>query len=109
MGARIQKADGQKGEGQKRDGQPPTREELQARFEGEGLQPRTWSNGPGDRNDSHAHQYHKVLYCVSGSIVFHTEDGDFELSAGDRLDVEPGTDHAATVGPEGVECMEATR
>jgi quercetin dioxygenase-like cupin family protein len=50
-----------------------------------------------------------VLYCVSGSIVFHTDDGDLELHPGDRLDIEPGTAHAATVGPEGVECMEAPR
>jgi quercetin dioxygenase-like cupin family protein len=50
-----------------------------------------------------------VLYCVSGSIVFHIEDEDFEMEAGDRLDVEPETEHAATVGPDGVQCMEAAR
>lgn len=48
-----------------------------------------------------------MLYCVSGGIVFHTSDGDFELEAGDRLEVDPGTEHAATVGPDGVQCMEA--
>ena len=32
-----------------------------------------------------------------------------ELEAGDRLEVEPGTEHAATVGPDGVKCMEAAR
>jgi len=26
-----------------------------------------------------------------------------------RLDFDAGTEHAATVGPEGVECMEAAR
>jgi len=35
-------------------------------------------------------------------------DGDFELRPGDRLDVDPGTPHGATVGPEGVTCVEAT-
>ncbi len=59
-----------------------------------------------------------MLYCLSGSIVFHTkgdaaEGGeqldDIELYPGDRLDLEPGTDHAATVGPAGVECVEAAR
>lgn len=83
--------------------------ELEDRFRQDGLTPRSWSNGPGDRYDWHAHDYHKVLYCVSGSIVFHTHDGDHRLEPGDRLDVEPGTDHAATVGPEGVECIEAPR
>jgi quercetin dioxygenase-like cupin family protein len=52
-------------------------------------------------------RYTKVLYCVSGSIVFHTREGDFELAPGDRLEVDPGTDHAATVGPGGVVCLEA--
>ena len=85
------------------------REEIRARLEEEGLRPSEWGNAPGDRYGWHSHSYHKVLYCVSGSIVFHTEGGDFELEAGDRLDVEPGTGHAATVGPDGVKCMEVAR
>jgi len=36
-------------------------------------------------------------------------DGDLDLGPGDRLDLEPGTDHSATVGPHGVECLEAAR
>ena len=76
---------------------------------GEGLQPRRWGNEPGDRYGWHEHEYHKVLYCTRGSIVFHTRsDGDVELRAGDRLDISPGTAHAATVGDDGVECMEAS-
>lgn len=90
-------------------GPPPTEDEVEARFGEEGLSPQSWGNRPGDRYEWHEHGYHKVLYCVSGGIVFHTDDGDFELGPGDRLDVEPGTRHAATVGPEGVQCMEASR
>jgi hypothetical protein len=37
----------------------------------------------------------------------HIADGDIELGAGDRLDVTPGTIHAATVGPAGDDCVEA--
>lgn len=85
------------------------REAIEAKFEEEGLRPHEWGNAPGYEYERHSHSYHKVLYCVSGSIVFHTDDGDFALEAGDRLDVEPGTAHSATVGPEGVECMEAAR
>jgi cupin superfamily acireductone dioxygenase involved in methionine salvage len=48
-----------------------------------------------------------VLFCLSGSIVFHTRAGDVALEAGDRLDLPPGTEHAATVGPSGVTCVEA--
>ena len=79
-------------------------------FRAEGCSaPRSWSNGPGDTYGRHAHGFHKVLFCLDGSIVFHTRNGDVGLTAGDRLDLEPGTEHAATVGPGGVSCVEASR
>lgn len=71
--------------------------------------PRWWSNRGGDTYGWHEHPQHKVLFCSEGSIVFHLRDRDVELHAGDRLDLEPGTEHAATVGPEGVTCVEAYR
>jgi len=88
---------------------PPSRAGIEERFAAEGLSPSSWGNAPGDTYGRHSHGYHKVLYCVSGSIVFHLPDGDVELVPGDRLDVPPATEHAATVGPEGLECMEASR
>ncbi|HXF36569.1 MAG TPA: cupin domain-containing protein [Actinomycetota bacterium] len=79
-------------------------------FRAEGCGPaREWSNGPGDRFGWHDHPYHKVLFCLAGGIVFHTREGDVGLGPGDRLDLDPGTQHAATVGPEGVSCIEAPR
>jgi len=72
-----------------------------ARLRTEGRMLRPWGNGPGERYDWHVHEYHKVLYCVAGSIVFHAPDGDLALEAGDRVEVGTGTRHAATVGPSG--------
>ncbi len=87
-----------------------TRDDAEAAFAAEGCSaPRRWGNGPGDTYGSHDHPYHKVLFCLDGSIVFHLRDGDVELTAGDRLDLEPGTEHAATVGPHGCHCVEASR
>lgn len=83
--------------------------EAEAAFHAEGLDPKTWSNSPGYVYAEHEHSYHKVLFCTAGSITFHTPGGDIELGAGDRLDLPPGTRHSATVGPEGVTCMEAPR
>ncbi len=97
MAARIAKADVQ----------PPDRERIEARYAAEGLHPYSWGNGPGERYGWHTHGYTKVLYCVTGSIVFHTRDGDVALEPGDRLEVDPGTEHAATVGAGGVLCLEA--
>ena len=68
---------------------------------------RSWANGPGDTYCRHEHPRAKVLFCLEGSIVFHTDDGDVELEAGDRLDLPAGTPHAATVGPSGCSCVEA--
>ena len=87
-----------------------TLDDATAAFAAEGCSPpRAWGNGPGDTYGRHNHDYHKVLFCLSGSIVFHTDDGAIELTAGDRLDLEPGTGHAATVGPQGCRCVEASR
>ena len=51
-----------------------------------------------------SHDYHQVLYCVSCSIVSHTETGDFEMKAGDWLDLDRAFRHGGTR-----RCMEAAR
>lgn len=88
-------------------GPAPTEQELERRLAERGLTPHWWGNRPGDTYGWHAHGYHKVLYCAAGSITFHTRDGDLELAPGDRLDIPPGVEHAATVGPRGCRCVEA--
>jgi quercetin dioxygenase-like cupin family protein len=90
-------------------GAQPDRATIEARFREEGLSPHGWGNAPGDTYGRHAHEYDKVLYCVSGAITFHTDAGDFDLRPGDRLEIDAATAHAATVGAEGVECLEASR
>jgi quercetin dioxygenase-like cupin family protein len=84
-------------------------EQMLSQLQGEGLSPQSWGNAPGDTYGWHSHPYHKVLYCLRGSIVFHTRSGDVDLGPGDRLEIDPETEHAATVGPKGVECIEASR
>ena len=90
-------------------GPAPSRAELDAWFVDGGLRSSWWSNAPGDRYGWHSHPYRKVLVCQEGSIVFHLRDGDLTLEAGDRLDIAPDTEHAATVGADGVVCAEASR
>jgi quercetin dioxygenase-like cupin family protein len=80
-----------------------------ARLRDEGLEPGTWGNGPGDRYAAHEHGYDKVLVCVRGSIRFGLPDAGtaVDLATGDRLELPAGTRHDASVGPDGVTCLEA--
>lgn len=85
------------------------RAKAEAAFVDEGLEAHNWSNLPGYAYGEHEHEHHKVLFCVEGSIVFHTPQGDIAMTSGDRLDLPPNTRHSATVGDSGVTCMEAAR
>jgi quercetin dioxygenase-like cupin family protein len=80
---------------------------LRERLVGEGLDPGAWSNGPGDRYDSHDHVYDKVIVVASGSITFGLDQGPTELTEGDRLELPAATAHDAIVGGSGVVCLEA--
>jgi quercetin dioxygenase-like cupin family protein len=66
-----------------------------------------WANGPQHRYGTHTHPYRKLLCCLEGSIIFHTASGDQALGPGDRLVLDAGIEHSATVGPDGVRCAEA--
>lgn len=89
---------------------PPSEAELLATLVAEGLTAYRWSNRPGDRYAPHIHNYHKVLYVVSGSITFQLHPGEsITLTPGDRLDLPAGIVHSAVVGPEGVVCLEGHR
>lgn len=79
------------------------------RLRREGLEPSSWSNGPGDRYGLHEHGYAKVLVCVEGAIRFGipARGAEIDLGPGDRLDLPAATRHDAVVGPAGVTCLEA--
>ena len=83
--------------------------EVSVRLRAEGLDPGTWSNGPGDRYAPHEHDYDKVLVCSAGSIRFGLPSRGItvDLVAGDRLDLPTGTRHDAIVGAAGVAVLEA--
>ena len=91
--------------------EPPSDIAIERLMRDEGLAPHGWSNGPGDRYSTHSHTYHKVLYCVRGSIRFvaGATGASFDLSPGDRLEIPPGTSHSAVVGRQGCSCLEASR
>jgi mannose-6-phosphate isomerase-like protein (cupin superfamily) len=83
--------------------------DAEARLRAEGLDPGSWSNGPGDRYAAHEHGYDKVIVVVQGSIRFGLPDvaRSVDLAEGDRLELPAGTRHNAVVGASGVTCLEA--
>jgi quercetin dioxygenase-like cupin family protein len=82
---------------------------VEAALRDEGLGPFRWGNDAGYHYPPHRHDYHSVIVCVAGSISFHVGGVDMPLGPGDRIDLAAGIEHAATVGPAGVECVEGTR
>ena len=83
--------------------------EAASQLRDEGLDPGSWSNGPGDRYAAHEHGYDKVIVVERGSITFGlpaTREA-IDLEPGDRLELPAGTSHDATVGGLGVTCLEA--
>jgi quercetin dioxygenase-like cupin family protein len=88
-------------------GTPPDAIAIEKRLRTEARDVYGWSNGPGDRYEQHAHAYHKLLYCIHGSIDFILGDGRaLTLRPGDRMLLPAGTRHAALVGPDGCACVE---
>jgi hypothetical protein len=82
---------------------------VASRFRAEGLDPSSWSNGPGDRYGAHEHDYDKVIAVETGSIDFElpSTGSVVHLETGDRLELPAATRHAAVVGADGVTCWEA--
>jgi quercetin dioxygenase-like cupin family protein len=83
--------------------------DTEDRLRGEGLDPSRWGNRPGDRYGAHDHDYDKVIVVDRGSITFGLPDLGLSiaLAEGDRLELPAGTRHDASVGPDGVTCLEA--
>jgi hypothetical protein len=90
-------------------GLPPGEDDIIAMMRADGLSPHAWGNAPGDTYGRHEHGYERCCIASAARIVFHTGAGDADLGPGDRLLLPPHTLHAATVGAEGVRCVEAAR
>ena len=84
---------------------------LQKELTAQGYSLHTWSNGPGFWYPVHDHPYWKVIVVLKGSITFYLpgEKREVAMQVGDRLELAPGTAHSASVGPDGVTCLEGQR
>ncbi|MEX2546621.1 MAG: cupin [Chloroflexota bacterium] len=82
---------------------------LATKLASEGLMASEWRNGPAEMYAEHRHGYDKVLVARAGSITFRLAElgREIELRSGERLELPAETLHDATVGPQGVVCLEA--
>jgi quercetin dioxygenase-like cupin family protein len=81
---------------------------LEENLIAQGYSLHTWSNAPGFSYPVHEHPYHKIIVVQKGSITFYlpAEKREVVLEIGQTLELEPPTAHSATVGPNGVTCLE---
>lgn len=86
----------------------PTEAELSQRLLDAGMQLTRWENIAGTVYHARVNGYHKVIYVVSGSIVFGFRiiGEPTILNAGDRISLPAGVEYNAVVGEEGVVYLE---
>ena len=82
--------------------------EFETKLIAEGYTCHTWSNAAGFWYPVHEHAYHKMIVVLEGSITFYlpADKQEVVLKKGDKLEIPSNTEHSATVGPQGVTCLE---
>lgn len=66
-----------------------------------------WTDEPNKVYKVHQHKDKVVLYILDGEVTFDFSGTKKVVSAGERIDVPPKTDHSAVVGPKGMEIIYA--
>jgi len=68
----------------------------------EGLDVTEWTDDPGATYPEHSHERREVRVVLTGEMTISAGDQSFVLSPGDRIDLDAGEAHGATVGSAGV-------
>lgn len=68
----------------------------------DGLDVLVWEDAPGVHYPEHAHPAREVRHVLSGTMTMGCSGAVHELGPGDRIELDPGESHWATVGAEGV-------
>lgn len=86
----------------------PTETDLSQRLRDLGMKITRWENVAGTVYHARVNGYHKIIYVVSGSIVFGFRiiGEPTMLSAGDRISLPVGVEYNAVVGDNGVVYLE---
>jgi quercetin dioxygenase-like cupin family protein len=88
----------------------PTLAELKSRLDGQGLDSELYSDRPGTKYGRHKHPFDDFIVIVSGKMKIITDEGEWLLKPGDRMDLSANTVHAAEmVGKEEVKYLSAAK
>jgi mannose-6-phosphate isomerase-like protein (cupin superfamily) len=75
----------------------PTPEELKRMLESEGLESELYSDRPGVKYGRHKHDFDDFVVIVEGVMKISTDEHEWTLRPGDRLNIPANTHHRAEV------------
>jgi quercetin dioxygenase-like cupin family protein len=88
----------------------PTLEELQKLLSAQRLEAELYSDRPGTKYGRHKHPFDDFIVIVSGKMKLITDDAEWLLKPGDRIDLPANTIHSAeVVGKEEVRYLSAAK
>jgi quercetin dioxygenase-like cupin family protein len=88
----------------------PTLEDLQEMLRREGLTAELYSDPPGMKYGRHKHAFDDFVVIVVGRMKVTTDEGEWTMKPGDRLNLPANTPHSAEVlGKEDVQYLAAAK
>jgi len=91
-------------------GKKPTLEELKRILASEGLESELYADRPGVKYGRHKHDFDDFVVIVEGSMKIATDEHEWTLRPGDRLDIPANTHHRAEVmGKDEVKYLSAAK
>ena len=88
----------------------PTLEELQEMLKAQGLASELYSDRAGTKYGKHKHDFDDFIVIVSGKMKLATDEHEWTLKPGDRLDLPANTFHRAEmIGKDEVRYLSAAK
>ena len=88
----------------------PALEELKKMLRAEGLESEVYTDRPGVKYGRHKHDFDDFVMIVSGSMKIATDEHEWTLLPGDRMNIPANTSHRAEVlGKEDVRYLSAAK
>jgi quercetin dioxygenase-like cupin family protein len=88
----------------------PALEELQAMLKSQGLASELYSDRAGTKYGRHKHDFDDFIVIVTGKMKLATDEHEWTLKPGDRLDLPANTFHRAEmIGKEEVRYLSAAK